>query len=181
MRRLTFEGFLDSYVRHLSGADTRSLARLLSLLPTNPRLGEPLVLWAVVTGRDRRLRASTDLKPALRADLEALSLLQARGLLEAALGSADPRLRPGYTKTWNSYVSRRDAPDRDARLKLEARSRVLELQGEKHVSQYRMAKDLGLNPGNLNAFLVQGDPRKLGLANAVRLVKYVDALTPSAV
>ena len=76
---------------------------------------------------------------------------------------------------WRSYVARRDAPARDARLKMAARDRVLALEAEKRVSRYRMAKDLGLNPGNLHAFLTQGVPSKLALDKAYGLVKYLEA------
>jgi len=38
-----------------------------------------------------------------------------------------------------------------------------------------MAKDLGLNPGNLHAFLSQGDPTKLSLDLVADLLKYLEA------
>ncbi len=38
-----------------------------------------------------------------------------------------------------------------------------------------LATDLGLNPGNLHAFLAQGDPEGASLDKAVRLVKYLEA------
>jgi hypothetical protein len=58
---------------------------------------------------------------------------------------------------------------------LVARARVLALASQKGVSRYRLAKDLGLNPGNLHSFLAHGDPRKLSLDKAVALVKYLEA------
>ena len=84
-------------------------------------------------------------------------------------------MRPEYSKVWRSYVARRDAQGRDAELKLEARKRVLALESKKHVTRYRMAKDLGLNPGNLHAFLAQGNPNKLSLNRVVDLVEYLEA------
>jgi hypothetical protein len=175
MRQLTFSGFLDSYVRYLSGESTFALPRLVALLPSEPRLAEPLLLWATVTGRSERLArllaGNQDLLGELR---QLVSLWEARRL-EDALSSEDSRLRPEYAKAWRSYVTRRDAPDRDARLKLEARDRILALESKKSVSRYRMAKDLGLNPGNLHAFLSQGDPKKMALEKAYRLVEYLEA------
>jgi hypothetical protein len=38
-----------------------------------------------------------------------------------------------------------------------------------------MAKDLGLNHGNLHAFLSQGNPTKLSLERVVGLVEYLEA------
>jgi len=96
-------------------------------------------------------------------------------LLESALAAEDPSLRPEYSKVWRSYVARRDAPSRDRELRLEARKRILVLESEKDVTRYRMAKDLGLNHGNLHAFLSQGDPTKLSLERVVGLVEYLEA------
>ena len=174
MRRLTFQGFLESYVKYLAAEETVDLTRLASLLPREPRLAEPLVLWAAVTGRGARLAELLGDKP-LASEVRAVQQLAEKGRLEKTLSAAGPELRPEYAKAWRSYVSRRDAASRDARLKLEARQRVLALETEKGVSRYRMAKDLGLNPGNLNAFLVQADARRLSLDKALRLVRYLEA------
>jgi transposase-like protein len=99
------------------------------------------------------------------------------------LADADPELRPEYAKLWRSFVARRDAHRRDADLKSEARQRALALAHEKGVSRYRMARDLGLNDGNLHAFLAQGNVRKLSLERALALVRYLQnwsAENPSA-
>jgi hypothetical protein len=175
MRRLTFAGFLGPYVEHLAGEETLEPSRLVALLPDRPRLSEPLVLWAATTGRGDRLARLLEDRPTLAAEVRLASQLADEDRLESALASGAPALRPEYAKAWRSYVARRDAPSRDARLKLASRERALALKAEKGVSQYRMAKDLGLNPGNLNAFLVQGDPRKLALDKAYALVKYLEA------
>ena len=175
MRRLTFGGYLDSYVRYLGGSDTRAVSRLAALARTEPRLTEPLLLWAVKKGYDARLCGALGDQSALARELEVLVALEGAGRLDSALAAEDPRLRPEYVKVWRSYVARRDAPARDAELKLEARKRVLELESVKGVTRYRMAKDLGLNPGNLHAFLAQGNPSKLSLDRALRLVGYLEA------
>ena len=174
VRRLTFKGFLESYVKYLAAEDTVDLTRLASVLSDEPRLAEPLVLWAVVTGRGVRLAELLEEKP-LASEVRAVEQLAEAGRLEETLAAAGPELRPEYVKAWRSYVSRRDAASRDARLKLEARQRVLALEAEKGVTRYRMAKALGLNPGNLSAFLVQGNASKLSLDKAFQLVRYLEA------
>ena len=47
MRKLTFEGFLKQYVAELSGVQTASIHRLADCLSENPRLKEPLFLYAL--------------------------------------------------------------------------------------------------------------------------------------
>jgi hypothetical protein len=175
MRPLTFKGYLESYVRYLAGQNTLALPRLATLTSSEPRLTEPLLLWAAATGRGPRLSMLLKMHGDLQRELATLVSLEQQDRLESALAAEDPRLRPEYTKVWRSYVVRRDAHRRDAQLKLEARKRVLALETSKGVSRYRMAKDLGFNPGNLHAFLAQGDPTKLSLDRALGLVRYLEA------
>jgi len=174
MRQLTFNGYLESYVPYLAGESTLALPRLVELLPKEPRLAAPLLLWATVSGRANRLdRLLRDDK--LRQELEVLTSLRSESRLEAALAAEDPRLRPEYSKAWRSYVARRDTAKRDADLKLKVRKRALALLEEKGVSRYRVARDLGLNDGNLFAFLAQGNTSKLSLERAFGILNYLEA------
>lgn len=175
MRRLTFNGYLESYVRRLAGRDTLALFQLASLSQSEPRLVEPLLLWATRSGQSERLLKRLEGRDDLQRELRWLASLEDCGDLERALADADPGLRSEYVKVWRSYVARRDATHRDAELKLAARERVLALEQMKHVSRYRMAKDLGLNPGNLHAFLSQRNAAKLSLNRAYELVRYLEA------
>lgn len=50
MRELTFRGFLAQYVKQLSAEKTNSLYKLAAEAgSSNPRLREPLLLYAVYT------------------------------------------------------------------------------------------------------------------------------------
>jgi len=175
MRQLTFSGYLESYVQYLAGQQTVALPRLVAATVSNPRVVEPLLLWATTTGRAERLAELLADQPQLQAELVVLQSLRDQGRLESALATEEPVLRPEYCKVWRSYVVRRDSHARDTQLKLEARKRALALQATKNVSRYRMAKDLGLNQGNLHAFLGQANPNKVSLDHALELVSYLEA------
>lgn len=175
MRRLTFKGFLESYVSSLSGEHTLALSRLAKLTSSEPRLTEPALLWATASGQTDRMCRLLEAHDELQEECDVLAGLRAEGTLEHALASEDKRLRPEYVKVWQSYVARRDAQVRDARLKLDARARALALAESKKVTRYRMAKDLGLNEGNLHAYLVQANTSKVSLDRAVALVRYLEA------
>lgn len=175
MRRLTFKGFLGAYLRKLSGQQSLALPLLADLSRSQKRLAEPLLLWAVTSGKSDALSKQLADRPKLLAELRTLESLEEAGELEAALSREGTTLRPEYSKVRSSYVVRRDAHLRDERLKLEARKRVLELEKSKPVTRYRMAKDLKLNPGNLFAFLKQGNPNKLSLSRAYELVEYLES------
>lgn len=175
MRKLTFAGYLRSYVPYLAGTRSLSMSRLATLSRKSPRVVEPLLLLAAVTDRADELARCLESRPKLLQELRLLDSLARAGALETALEGEDPRLRPEFTKAWRSYVARRDAPLRDERLKRLARERALELEATKSVTRYRVAKDLGLNTGNLHAFLTQGNVSKMSLDNAHRLVEYLRA------
>ena len=53
---------------------------------------------------------------------------------------------------------------------------LTKLQKEKNISNYRIYKDLELNPGNINAYLKHGDPSKLSLATARKTLDYLEAV-----
>jgi len=174
MRRLTLRGYLESYVPYLAGEDTLALTRLARHLPEEPRLVAPMLLWATVSDQADRLSKLLQSEEQ-RAELANLVSLHSACRLEAVLAAQNPELRQEYVKVWRSFVARRDAKSRDADLKLEARKRVLDLEREKTVSRYRMARDLGLNHGNLYAFLAQGKASALSLERAFELVDYLEA------
>lgn len=174
MRRLTFEGYLLAEVQRLAGVQTTALAVLCNRLPEEPRLFEPLAMWAAVTGSLSRFEACVQSESRAE-ELSKLRALSSSGNLENALSSEDLPLPPAYLKTWTSYVSRRDASKRDEMLKSAVRDRVLAAEAARHVTRYRMAKDLGLNHGNLHAFLSMGNTKKLSLDRAYELLKYVEA------
>lgn len=47
MRKLSFEGFLKQYVVELSGVQTTNVHKLADCLCENPRMKEPLFLYAL--------------------------------------------------------------------------------------------------------------------------------------
>lgn len=58
MRKLTFEGFLKQYVAELSGVQTVSIHKLADCLSENPRLKEPLFLYALAYDKVERCSAT---------------------------------------------------------------------------------------------------------------------------
>ena len=83
-------------------------------------------------------------------------------------------LPDGYQKVWKSYVSEANAYERDRRVKELMRKRIVALQNEKHVTTYRICKDLQLNNSNINAWLKNGNETKAALETARRILEYVE-------
>ena len=153
MRELTFPGFLKSYVRELSlthSTGVRVLAK--EVAERNPRLREPLHLYALFTGQIKLLQKSV-CGTALAAAYE--------GLPDDPTIHTEPSSLPeAYGKVWHSYLVYNERGKRDEETKELMRRQIVHLQAERGVSNYRLYTSLGLNPGNLNAWLKHGDGKR---------------------
>ena len=171
MRKLTFEGFLKQYVAELAGVQTASVHKLADCMTENPRLKEPLYLYALAFDKvDLLLRYTVT--SAVSAEYEQLSNLYSRAQMLLLLEKQSPELPEGYLKVWRSYCSVRDAVLVDNDTKELIHRRVLELQQKKKLTNYRLYTDLKLNLGNVNAWLKHNDSSKMSLGCAWQIYKY---------
>ena len=176
MRPLTFKGFLKTYLQDLAGTSTTSLSRLVNLAQSeNPRLREPLFLYAHASNQTDRFIKLTKGTPQFKSAAK-LACLYTWPELETALEAQDSSIPSGYRKAYNSYRSKRDHNKSNEHTKALMWQRILKLKQEKEVSNYRVYKDLNLNPGNANAFLKHGDTKKLSLPTARKTLAYLESL-----
>ena len=89
------------------------------------------------------------------------------GLLEGG------KLPEEYLKVWNFFKTRRNRPKNEDALKAAMREKIIRLQKDKNCSNYRLYKDLKLNPGNINCWLKNGDGSKVSYQTAQRIITYV--------
>lgn len=71
-------------------------------------------------------------------------------------------------KVWNSFCT----------VKRLMADRITAIQQEKGLSTFRMCKDLQLNNANVNAWLKNRDPKKIGLDTARTVLRYAERYTP---
>ena len=109
---------------------------------------------------------------AVAAEYEQLSNRYSLAQMRLLLEKQSPELPEGYLKVWRSYCSVRDAALADNDTKELIHRRVLELQQKKKLTNYRLYKDLKLNPGNVNAWLKHNDSSKMSLDCARQIYKY---------
>ena len=171
MRKLTFEGFLKQYVAELAGVQTASVHKLADCLNENPRLKEPLFLYALAYDKMNLLLRYT-MNSTFAAEYEQLSNRYSLAQMRLLLEKQSPELPEGYRKVWRSYCSVRDAVLADNDTKELIHRRVLELQQKKELTNYRIYTDLKLNPGNVNAWLKHNDSSKMSLDSARQIYKY---------
>ena len=174
MRDLTFRGFLTQYVRQLAAEETNSLYKLASeASSSNPRLREPLFLYAVYSQKEKVLLQATK-EPVLYAEYNRMVTLYTADRMTELLEQASPQLPAEYHKVWRSYQSRKNKGLADEHTKELMRQKVKRLQEKKGITTYRIYTDLKLNPGNLNAWLKHGNGDKVSLETARNTLRYVE-------
>ena len=175
MRKLSFRGFLDRYLKELSGQETNSIRKLFRLsLTKNARLKEPLFLYALALDN---LALLLEVSKGTTLDEEYNRLARQFNSLEnfvVACENDGESVPNNYKKVYTSYlrVANKTASERETALLMLGKTK--RLMGKKKLSAYRLYTDLGLNPGNVNAFLKNGDPSKVSLATARRLLDYAE-------
>lgn len=171
MRALSFYGYLKQYLRTLSGLETESVYKFLDAIGDNPRIREPLLLYALLSLSGTRLERFVRKDARMEEDYGEYfrGCDDADSLVRALERDATPN---DYKKVYRSYVARRDAGKTAQALKELIRKDILRLQREKPVSQYRVYKDLGINPGNYDAFVNHGQTGRVSLDMAQRIFKY---------
>ena len=174
MRELTFKGFLTQYIKRLSKSNTNSLYRLAEEASSdNPRLKEPLFLFALYSDKQMVLLQATKDQSLLAEYQEMVSLYSADQMTQLFEDNASV-LPNEYHKVWRSFQSQKNRGQSDDQTKELMRLKVRRLQEQCGVSNYRIYTDLKLNPGNVNAWLKHGVADKVSLDTARRTLRYVE-------
>ena len=174
MRQLTFPGFLDRYVRDLSNENEGALYPLVrETMNGNPRLKEPLFLYAMSTGREKTLMKAVR-GTALEKEYAQMQRRYSYPDLLKAFQMVPCELPEGYQKVWRSYQSEAHSYERNSRVKELIRLRILALQNEKGISTYRICKELSINNSNVNTWLKNNEGRKISLDVAREILNYVE-------
>ena len=164
MRELSFKGYLQQQLCELSGYDGKSLYKLARLAENNSRLNDVLSLYLCFLTNEN-LKERLYLKYTFLAKKRAESERFAPDNIEQA--------KSEYKTIYENYLYKKNKKTKEDKLKVIMRDRILELQKEKGISNYRVYTALGFNHGNVNAFLKNGDTSKAGLATVRRILEYV--------
>jgi len=175
---MTLESFLLTYAMELTESSTKSLNRLLSMsLNGHARAFEPVALLFVLRGRGDELRKqvrdtvhedSTRFLLGTVSDKDSLL-----GLLAGDSRNNDGLLR--YRKVYQAYANYENRLSIDRKASLLLRDKMQPIMMRKGISNYRVYTDLSLNPGNVNAFLKNGDASKVSRKTARKMFEYVQS------
>ena len=175
MRRPVFSRWIKKQVLEIADTESINLRKLAAAAQKEkPRLVEPLLLYAVAVGHVDRLIGFIYRDNVRESYEKVLAVISGIDLEEAARsGQSDDSLPREYGKFLASYRASYKWPEtvKDSKRMRWERSRALQL--EKGVSAAEIYRALGLNAGNVNAYLKHGDTDKISLQHATDIMDYL--------
>lgn len=173
----TLKGFLQRYCTELSGLRTGSLRRLCQAARENPRLVEPLFLFAAEQGKaDYIAQLSKDAW--FHDDYCRLTEdISSYGSVMEYLNSGKAPAR--YAAVLDAFKAQGDTLAADRRINGLIRPKIAAALKASGVTRYKLCMDLGLNPGNVYAYLA-GDNSKVAAKTAYRMLEYAEGKANSA-
>lgn len=165
MRELTFKGYLQQQLCELSGLNSKSLYKFAKLSENNARLRDVLCLY---------LNYYVDEKLKNQLCKRYQNLLKGCELLNGLSFEQFGDSLSEYKTIYENYLNKKNSKENEDKLKSLMQKRIVAIQAEKGITNYRIYKALNLNPGNVNAFLKKGDTGKVGLNTARKMLVYVN-------
>ncbi len=170
MRELTFKGYLLSQLKELSDFNSTSLYAFSQLARNNTRLKDALTLYLVMY-TEENLRS----KLIKKFDYLNISCEKLNGLNN---NNVETYLQTDclseYRTVYNNFLYQQNRKEQDDKLKMMMYRRISEVKQAKCVTNYRIYKELNLNPGNVNAFLKNEDTSKVSLDTARKILAFVN-------
>ncbi len=176
---LTFKGFLKNYCRELTGLETSNLRRLTHAVATDaPSAAEAVFLLALAEGK-----GGYALELA-RGTWMAESYVQAHELHQTCSSWDEffelENLPNRYLNVWRSFLAVKNKAATNRRVTGLMREKTLAALEQSNTTCYRLCKQLGLNKGNVYAYLHGGDNSKVSRDTARAIMEYALALSTSA-
>lgn len=157
MRELTFKGYLQQQLCELSGCKSKSLYKFSKIAKSNARLRNVLTVYLHFFVQD-------NLKN---------QLCKKYTFLASSCAHYDDSLSE-YKTIYENYLYKKNKKANEGKNKAVMQKRILEMQAEKEISNYRIYTSLNLNPGNINDFLKSGNVNKVGLNTARKILSFVN-------
>ena len=178
MRRPTLERWLRRELMALSGLEKFSLRKLAAMAQgPNARLVEPLFLYCLDTGRLRKLMTLAYREDVVQTWQAAERALSGKDLTKLALeGGAEEVLPRSYSKHLDSFAAQYCKSETIAASKAMRLERCRLLQLKTGASVTEISRSLGLDPGNVSAFLKNGELGRVTLDDATAMMKMLMAM-----
>lgn len=164
MRELTFKGYLEQQLCELSGYKSKSLYKFAKSSADNARLKNVLCLYL-----NNYTNESLKIKIQKKYPYVAEECKRTAGKNAADFDDSLSEYRTVY----ENYLYKRDLKKSENKIIMLMQRQITAVKQEKGISNYRVYKNLSLNPGNINAFLTNGDVTKVGLNTARTILAFV--------
>ena len=171
--KMTFEGFLKRYCAELSGENTSSMRKLCAAAASAaPRVTEPLFLLALEKNKLEYLMHLCQELP-LYSEFSKL-VDSARKFPDAESFASSEEAPKRYRAVVDAYHAGENLFAADRRIIALMRGKTLDSLNQSGLTKYRLSKDLGINKGNLYAYL-NGDDSKVSRATARKILEHAQA------
>lgn len=171
---LTFKGFLKAYCRELSGQESLSFRKLTQLAESEtPHVAEPMLLLAMCEDKKDYVIELTQGTWMDKSFAEALKFYEVGE--DAEKFASSPKLPNRFSNVYHAYEAKKNAVQADRRLNKLMRTKTLEALKKNGLTCYKLCKDLGLNKGNVYAYLNAEDDSKVSCETAKKIMEYAES------
>lgn len=176
MRVITLKNYLRAYINELSYCKSNRIHNLLDeAKEKNPRLCEPLLLYAFLSMDKNRFKSFYEKESALFENIE--NTITAFEKINNGIDLADVKalnLPIEFVKVIKSYFNYRNRYLNDLHTKGLMKKKIEIIKKEKEVSNYRIYHDLNINQGNFNDFMKNERLNKLSLNKTNEVLRYLE-------
>ena len=165
MRELTFKGYLQQQLCELSDCNSKSIYKFARIAERNARLKNVLCLYLANYVPDNLKNKLCKRFSYIAKECERLNGVKFEQFAEPL---------SEYKTIYENYLNRKNTKANENKIKALMQKKIVEVQAEKGITNYRIYKTLNLNPGNVNAFLKNGDVSKMGLITVRKILVFVN-------
>ena len=164
MRQQHFINYLKDYLQDVSGLPTANIHKLADASKKNIRIRDCLILYCALSNTQRILNKFTNNKYS-----DVLNKLDEYNFLSDDFSDFE------FKKIYTSYQHKIKVIEYSDITKEKAHENIIRIMSEKGITNYRVYKDLKLNPGNINDYLTNNNVKKVSLDTVKRIYNYVSS------
>jgi hypothetical protein len=169
MRELTFKGFLKRYVKELSHQHTNNIYKLVKETANeNPRLYEPLILYANLNSKNNELLMAVSNEP----NFDKRKLQDYMQYTSQFQNIENISLE--YKKVHNSYLYYKNKLINENHTKELMYNKIMKLKSEKNITNYKIYHNLSINSGNFNTFIKNKQLSKCSIKTLRIVIDYLE-------
>ena len=179
MKGLTFKGFITQHVKTLSNENTISIFKLAKeASTTNPKLVEPLLLYAATVGKTKMLLSATK-NTALNEHYQKIINKYLNGVETGTIQERISSMPHKYKTVYDEFLIAESKNKADNPLKESYKKQIERLVKENSLNFSFLAKETGLKRGNIYKFFSKNQQNCLSLNTLETMLTYLEKNYPA--